>query len=82
MTEEIYIISQKYIDGGWNKLVKSQERFWWTKEEAVKWLSHQETWFQQANAVFKLVIDDEGVEKVFDGKDGLIKDKYSIEYPT
>lgn len=68
MFEEIYVVSVKGLDGDWHKLVKSQENWWYTKEEAIKWLSYQEPWFRQSNAVFKMLIEDKG-EKVFDGKD-------------
>lgn len=68
MLEEIYIISQKYSDGGFNKIAKSQELWWYSAHEAIAWLKKTEPWFQIANAVFKVTIDDDQIEKVFDGK--------------
>ncbi len=62
--EEIFVVSQKYIGGGWNKLAKSQELFWWSESQAKNWLEDQPDWFRQANAVFKLLINIEKVEKV------------------
>lgn len=66
--EIIYIISQKDPDGNWNKLVKSQERWFYTKSEALEWLKIQPDWLQVFLAVFEVEITIDNVNKVFDGK--------------
>ncbi len=67
--EEVFIISQKYRDGGWNKIVKSQEQWWYDYSEALTWLDMQPGWFKQANAIFKVTMVLTTIEKVFDGKE-------------
>jgi len=61
--EHIYVVSQPYSGGRWNKLCKSQERWWYTKEEAQHWLDSQEDWFKASNKVFKLLINIEEIER-------------------
>lgn len=73
MKEEIYIVSQKSGDGSFNKLVKSQEKWWYDEKDAIAWLKSQDEWFQIFNAVFRIVIDIDEVEKVYDGKTELME---------
>jgi hypothetical protein len=62
--EDIYLVSQTNIDGKWNKLVKSQERWWYSANAAYSWLSTQEDWFRECNKVFKARLSLTGIEKV------------------
>ena len=66
--EEIYIVSQKARGGDWHKWVKSQDRWWYSENEAIEWLKTQPDWLQVSNAVFKILITVDRVEKIFDGK--------------
>jgi hypothetical protein len=51
--EDIFIVSQTRDGGQWNKIVKSQERWWYSAKEAQAWLDQQEDWFKDSNKVFK-----------------------------
>jgi hypothetical protein len=64
--EIIYLISQKDREGEWNKLVKSQEQWWYSPEEALKFFNKQEKWFQDCNAIFEVEIDINNVQKIHD----------------
>jgi hypothetical protein len=75
MLEEIYIVSQKTKDGDFNKLAKSQEQWWYSKQEAVDWLAKKEDWFRKGNAVFKVIIEITKIEKVYDELRGVDVDE-------
>ena len=55
--EDIFLVSQTRNGGEWNKLVKSQERWWYSEQEAQRWLDTQEDWFKESNKVFKCRIN-------------------------
>jgi len=72
MSEEyVYIISQKDSDGNFNKIVKSQERWWLTYKEAEDWFNTQEDWFKPFNAIFEVKMTFTNIKKIKDGKEGL-----------
>lgn len=52
--EDIFLVSQTRDSGRWNKLVKSQERWWYDEGMAQGWLDAQEDWFKESNKVFKV----------------------------
>lgn len=64
--EEIYIVSQKDRNGDFNKLCKSQERWWYSAKEAQTWLDSQPDYLRVSNAVFKLIINLDSAIKVAD----------------
>ncbi len=61
--EEVFVVSQT-AHGNWNKLVKSQEQFWFSEDGAKLWFDKTEDWFKKSNAVFKLEIGVTKIEKV------------------
>lgn len=67
--EVIYLVSQKYIDGEWHKLAKSQELFWWNQKGAIDYIKSFEPELQPCLAVFRAEITIDHIVKVFDGKD-------------
>lgn len=71
--EIIYLVSQKDRDGNWNKLVKSQEHFWFDQKEAIDYIKNQPEWHQPCLAVFAVEITINSATKIFDGKDYLAR---------
>ena len=68
--EIIYVVGSKYKGGGWNKLVKCCEVWFYTEKEAIKYLKEQiEDNLREFYAVFELEITIDKVNKILDGKD-------------
>ena len=75
-TEEFFVISSKYVGGGWSKFAKSYDLpglnaipFFYDEEKAIHFLNNNlPPNCREFFGVFRVVIELKEVEKVFDGR--------------
>lgn len=62
--EDVFIVSQTCSNGEWNKIVKSQNIWWYSEKEAQEWLDEQEDWFRASNKVFSVRMELRDIKRV------------------